>query len=56
VAQSEGVVPNQFINVALAEKLAALRTAGYFAERFSRANVSKALKLLSKAGKGRPPI
>ena len=56
VAQSEGVALNQFINVALAEKLAAIRTASYFAERSSRADIPKALKILNKVGKGKPPI
>jgi hypothetical protein len=56
VAEAEGVALNQFINVALAEKLASLRTASYFRERSSRANIPKALKILSRAGKGKPPI
>lgn len=30
LAEAEGVALNQFINVALAEKLAAMRTAAYF--------------------------
>jgi len=55
VAESEGVALNQFINVALAEKLAFLRTASYFGERSGRANVAKALKILSRAGKDKPP-
>ena len=33
VAEEEGTTLNQFINVAVAEKLAALRTARYFQER-----------------------
>jgi hypothetical protein len=33
VAESEGVALNQFINVAVAEKLSALRTDDYFRER-----------------------
>ena len=39
VAAAEGTTLNQFINVAVAEKLAALRTARYFEERASRANL-----------------
>jgi hypothetical protein len=42
VAESEGVALNQLINVAVAEKLSALRTAEYFRERASRANITKA--------------
>ncbi len=56
VARSEGVALNQFINVAVAEKLSALRTADYFAERASRANVKEALSILERAGNDDPPI
>lgn len=56
LAEVEGVALNQFINVALAEKLAAMRTAAYFRERASRGNVRKALKILSRAGKKNAPM
>jgi hypothetical protein len=56
VAEAEGVALNQFINVALAEKLAALRTASYFRERAERANLKQALHILKRAGKGNPPM
>ena len=56
VAESEGVALNQLINVALAEKLSALRTADYFAERAARANIPEALRILDRAGVGRPPV
>lgn len=56
VSASEGVALNQFINVAVAEKLSALRTEEYFRERAGRADVSKALRILKKAGKGKPPV
>lgn len=56
LAQAEGVALNQFINVALAEKLAAMRTASYFRERSGRANVRKALKILARAGKNNSPV
>jgi hypothetical protein len=55
-AEAEGVAVNQLINVAVAEKLSALRTADYFAERAARADVPKALAILAKAGKGKPPV
>ena len=55
VAEAEGVALNQLINVALAEKLAAMRTAEFFRERASRGNVRKALKILARAGKKNPP-
>jgi hypothetical protein len=37
LAAAKGVALNQFINVAVAEKLSALRTETYFAERAARA-------------------
>ena len=55
VAQTEGVALNQFINVAVAEKLSALRTESYFRERSERADVGKAKRLLRRAGRGNPP-
>jgi hypothetical protein len=56
VAASEGVALNQLINVAVAEKLSALRTEDYFRERAARANISKAKRLLKRAGKNKPPV
>ncbi|MER8563872.1 toxin-antitoxin system HicB family antitoxin [Mesorhizobium sp. M0019] len=56
VAESEGVPLNQFINVAVAEKLSALRTESYFQERAARADIPKALDILKRAGKGKAPI
>jgi hypothetical protein len=43
------------INVAVAEKVSALRTASYFAERAARANIPEALRILDRAGVGQPP-
>ncbi len=56
VAESEGVALNQLINVAVAEKLSALRTEDYFRERAARANVKRAKTILARAGRGNPPI
>jgi hypothetical protein len=56
VSSREGVALNQFINVAVAEKLSALRTDDYFRERAQRANISVAKRILKRAGKGKPPI
>jgi hypothetical protein len=56
VAESEGVALNQLINVAVAEKVSALRTAEYFRERASRANITKAKRILKRAGRGKPPL
>jgi hypothetical protein len=55
-AEADGVALNQFINVAVAEKLSALRTEKYFAKRASRASVPKALDILKRAGVGNPPM
>ena len=56
VAESEGVALNQLINVAVAEKVSALRTEEYFRERSGRANVGKAKRLIKKAGRGESPV
>jgi hypothetical protein len=55
-AEAEGVALNQLINVAVAEKLSALRTERHFAERTRRANIPKALGILKRAGVGNPPM
>lgn len=55
-AESEGVALNQLINVALAEKVSALRTEEYFQERIRRANRAETLRILDRAGKGNPPV
>jgi hypothetical protein len=56
VAESEGVALNQLINVALAEKLSALRTEEYFQERIRRADRAETLRILERSGKGNPPM
>jgi len=56
LAAAEGVALNQLINVALAEKLSALRTESYLAERAARADVPRALAILKRAGDGAPPV
>jgi hypothetical protein len=54
VAAEEGTTLNQFINVAVAEKLAALRTARYFQERAARADLAVFDQLLARAGEEPP--
>ncbi|MDE2134688.1 MAG: toxin-antitoxin system HicB family antitoxin [Alphaproteobacteria bacterium] len=56
LAEAEGVALNQLINVAVAEKVSALRTESYITERAARADVPKALRILKRAGVGRPPM
>jgi hypothetical protein len=56
VAEKEGVALNQFINVAVAEKLSALRTEEYFRGRSARAGITEAKRILKRAGRGKPPL
>src|SRR2546427_1019135 len=54
-AEIEGVALNQLINVAVAEKVSALRTESYFRERARRADRAETLRILERAGKGNSP-
>lgn len=54
LAREEGISMNQFVATAVAEKLAALQTASYFAERRQRTDLAAFRKLLRRAG-GAPP-
>lgn len=56
VASAEGVAMNQLINVAVAEKVSALRTEEYFATRAARGSVPGALRILRRAGVGNSPM
>jgi len=55
LAKAEGTTLNQFINVAVAEKVAALRTVDLFRDRARRANVEEALQILDRLGREEPP-
>jgi hypothetical protein len=55
VAEADDTTLNQFINLAVAEKLAALRTERYFRERAARADIPGALAVLDRLGVGRAP-
>ena len=55
-AEAEGVALNQLINVAVAEKVSALRTEDYFRQRARGAERAETLRILEKAGRGNPPI
>jgi hypothetical protein len=55
-AELEGVAINQLINVAVAEKISALRTEEYFRERGRRADRAETVRILDRAGKGNVPI
>ncbi len=54
LAASEGTSLNQFVATAVAEKVAALRTLSYFADRRNRANWAAFDELMTRAG-GEPP-
>jgi hypothetical protein len=48
----EGVAVNQLINVAIAEKLAQLRTAKWFADRIAKADPKAGAKLIRDLQRG----
>jgi hypothetical protein len=50
VARGDGTSLNQFIVTAVAEKLATLRTADFFAERTARADIAGALAIMNRTG------
>lgn len=53
-AREDGATLNQFIVSAVAEKLAALKTADYFAQRATRGDLANALATLNRAS-GKTP-
>jgi HicB family len=55
-AESEGVALNQLINVAVAEKVSALRTQEYFSQRARRSDRKETLRILDREGRGNRPI
>ena len=55
LAREDNVSLNQFIVLALAEKVSALKTEAFFLERAERANTEKALSILDSVRK-LPPI
>ena len=50
VAREDGTTLNQFIVSAVAEKLAAMKTADYFAQRAQRGDMAAALAFLGRKG------
>ena len=50
VSREDNTSINQFVVVAVAEKLSAMRTAEFFAERRSRADPEAAIAILSRDG------
>lgn len=55
LAKAEGVALNQLINVAVAEKISALRTQDYIASARHVRDLSSALAIVNRAGSGRHP-
>jgi len=55
-SETEGVALNQFITVAVAEKLSVLRTEEYFRARAQRGDVAKAKRVLKHTGRGKHPV
>lgn len=56
IAKAEGMTVSRLINAAIAEKVSALRTEEYFAERAARSDFQKAMSVLKRAGEGKPPL
>jgi hypothetical protein len=56
LAAEEGTTLNQFINVAVAEKIAALKTIEYLKTRAERGSAREALTILQRAGGNGPTI
>ncbi len=54
LARQDGISINQFIATAVAEKLSAMRTAEFFAERRARADFAAFDRLMRRQG-GEPP-
>ena len=53
---AKGVALNRLINVAVAEKVSAVRTEEYFAERAAKGDIKKAFQVLKRADKGDAPV
>jgi hypothetical protein len=56
LAKEEGIALNQLINVAVAEKLSALRTEQVLRERAARADRRRTLEALARIGQGNAPL
>ena len=54
LAKEQGTTLNQFINVAVAEKISALRTINYLKERGKHGDIAKALEILWASGDEAP--
>ncbi|MDE2793976.1 MAG: toxin-antitoxin system HicB family antitoxin [Gemmatimonadota bacterium] len=55
VSRRDGTSINQFVTTAVAEKLSAMRTADFFAERGAEADIEAARRILRREG-GEAPV
>lgn len=54
ISKEEGISINQFVVLAVAEKVSAMKTAAFFATRKAEADIEAALRTLHRNG-GQPP-
>ena len=54
ISKEEGTSINQFVVMAVAEKISAMKTAAFFATRTAEADIEAALRILRRGG-GQPP-
>ncbi len=54
IAKEEGISLNQFVATAVAEKLSAMSTASFFAERSARADMAAFRRILTRKGGEKP--
>ena len=54
ISKADGTSINQFVTTAIAEKIAAMKTAEFFTERGTEADIEAARRLLRRDG-GQPP-
>lgn len=54
ISKEDGTSINQFVTTAVAEKIAAMKTADFFAARAAEADIEAARRILRRAG-GQPP-
>lgn len=56
ISKQDGTSINQFVNTAVAEKLAAMATAAYFEERSNRADLVAFDRLMARSGGAKPQV
>lgn len=54
LSKEDGISINQFVSIAVAEKLAMLQAQDYFAQRSARADMAASDQLMQRSG-GEPP-